>query len=299
MLTFSAIDVETANHDISSICQIGIVRVRNGEFTEHWQTLIDPEVPFHSRNTRIHGFSESDVEGSPTLPAVHDELRRQLTGSVLVSHMPFDRISFERAMQRYGLEQLQVTWLDSAKIARLAWPDKYRHRGYGLKNIATDLNISFRHHDALQDASAAAEIVLRACLACNKDIEDWLDLCNSKSISRAPKSATSLRQNLRLAQPNADGPLFGETVAFTGTLSISKREAAEWATDAGCKVAKTVTRQVTILVVGVQDLRRLKGHTKSNSHRKAEQMIAKGREIQILSESEFFEMMGVEIWYED
>ena len=36
----------------------------------------------------------------------------------MASHTAFDRVAFERAMTRHNLEQLQVTWLDSAKIAR-------------------------------------------------------------------------------------------------------------------------------------------------------------------------------------
>ena len=66
-----------------------------------------------------------------------------MRGSVLISHTSFDRVAFERALTRYDLEQLQVTWLDSAKIARRAWPERYGRSGYGLKNIAKDLDISF------------------------------------------------------------------------------------------------------------------------------------------------------------
>ena len=47
-------------------------------------------------------------------------------------HTSFDRVAFERAMMRYDLEQLQVTWLDSARIARRAWPESYGSRGWGL-----------------------------------------------------------------------------------------------------------------------------------------------------------------------
>ena len=57
--------------------------------------------------------------------------------SVLISHTSFDRVAFERALTRYNLEQLQVTGLDSAKIARRAWPERY-----GLKNFAKDLDVS-------------------------------------------------------------------------------------------------------------------------------------------------------------
>ena len=43
MLTFNSIDVETANADRASICQIGIVRVRDGKIQDQWQTLVNPE----------------------------------------------------------------------------------------------------------------------------------------------------------------------------------------------------------------------------------------------------------------
>ena len=42
-LTFNAIDVETANADRASICQIGIVYVRDGEIRDQWRTLANPE----------------------------------------------------------------------------------------------------------------------------------------------------------------------------------------------------------------------------------------------------------------
>ena len=48
VLTFNSIDVETANADRASICQIGIVHVRNGEIEDQWQTLINPEDWFES-----------------------------------------------------------------------------------------------------------------------------------------------------------------------------------------------------------------------------------------------------------
>ena len=148
MLTFNAIDVETANVDRASICQIGIVHVRNGAIKDQWQTLVNPEDWFDPWNVSIHGIDEDDVKGSPTLPEVRGELGSRLRGSVLVSHTAFDRVACERAMMRYSLEQLQVTWLDSARIARRAWPDRFGRSGYGLKSIAMDLNVSFKHHDA-------------------------------------------------------------------------------------------------------------------------------------------------------
>jgi DNA polymerase-3 subunit epsilon len=86
---------------------------------------------------------------------------------------------------------------------------------------------------------------------------------------------------------NPDGPLFGETVVFTGTLSLKKSQMAEMAGEMGCDVANDVTRATTLVVVGNQDIRQLAGHSKSSKHRKAEALREKGLAIRVISESDF------------
>ncbi|MDE0002784.1 MAG: exonuclease domain-containing protein [Rhodospirillaceae bacterium] len=286
MLTFNAIDVETANVDRATICQIGIVHVRDGEIVNEWQTLVDPEDWFDPRNVSIHGIDEADVRGAPTLPEVRAELRDRLRGSLVASHTAFDRVAFERAMKRYELEQLQVSWIDSAVIARRTWPERYGRSGYGLKNVASDLGIEFRHHDALEDARAAAQIVLRAWGEKETKVEDWL-----RGVLRR-RSYTG--QASVAGGGNVDGPLFGEVVLFTGKLAVSRGEVAGMARDAGCTVVRGPSRKVTTLVVGTQDSTRLKGYRKSTKHRKVEGLIDQGARIRILSESDFFELIDVD-----
>ena len=169
-LTFNAIDVETANADPSSICQIGIVRIRDGEFKEQLSVLVNPEQRFNSANVRLHGIDEAKIQDSKTIPQVAAELRDWLEETVLASHTMFDRAALNGAMRRYGLTPIRATWLDSALIARRAWPERYQRRGVSLAIVAGDLGITFRHHDALEDARVAGEIVLRACLYTGLDI---------------------------------------------------------------------------------------------------------------------------------
>ena len=173
--TFNAIDVETANADPSSICQIGIVRIRDGEIKEQLSLLVNPEQGFNPVNVRLHGIEEAWVRDSETLPQVALRLRRLLEGAVLVSHTEFDRVALDGAMRRYGLAPIRATWLDSAKIARRAWPEKFGRR-WSLAVVAGSLGITFRHHDAVEDARAAGEIVLRACRHTELDIDGWLEL---------------------------------------------------------------------------------------------------------------------------
>jgi DNA polymerase-3 subunit epsilon len=42
-MQFVAIDVETANPNMGSICQVGLARFVNGQLAEEWCTLVDPE----------------------------------------------------------------------------------------------------------------------------------------------------------------------------------------------------------------------------------------------------------------
>ncbi len=159
-LTFNVVDVETANYDRATICQIGVVHVVNGRIRDEWSTLVDPEEEFTSRFTEIHGISTEQVMDAPVLPDIWNDLRNIVENQVLISHSAFDRTALDKAADSYNLNRLRVRWYDSVKIARNAWPQMPgRH---GLKNLAAQLDIRFRHHDALEDARAAAMVVLRA-----------------------------------------------------------------------------------------------------------------------------------------
>ena len=118
-LMFDAIEIETANADHSSICQIGPVRVCNGEFRERLSALINPEARFYSTNIMVHGIGEATVKGNGTLPQVQSEPSRFILWVVLVSHTAFDRVALNGATDRYEFEAIRATWLDSAMIARI------------------------------------------------------------------------------------------------------------------------------------------------------------------------------------
>ena len=193
-LTFNAIDVETANADPYSICQIGIVQVHGGQILGQLSLLVNPEEPFNPLNVRLHGIDEGTIQDSKTLPELHTELCRHLAKTVLVSHTEFDRIALEGAMSKYGLEQPPTTWLDSSTVARLAWPSRFGRRR-GLASIAGDLGIAFEHHNAVEDARAAAEIVLLACQSTGLDVEEWLDIAKTtfdKGVRSARTSAVGI-----------------------------------------------------------------------------------------------------------
>ncbi len=174
-LTFNAIDVETANRTRASICQIGLIIVRDGTISDAMSILVNPEEDFEPINTNIHGIESRTVQGALTMPLIHPKFSELTDGTIMVSHSSFDRQALERAIQKYGLQMPRVRWLDSGRIAQAAWPDRYGRDGWNLKKIAEDLGISFQHHEAVDDARVAAEIVLHACRNTGLDLDDWLD----------------------------------------------------------------------------------------------------------------------------
>ena len=273
---FVAIDVETANPDLASICQIGLVSFVDGEIRASWQTLVNPENYFEPINTSIHGIEEHDVVDAPRFPEVAPDVARMLGGHVVVSHMPFDRTALIRVYDRHSLPHIDCMWLDSAAVCRRAWP-QFRERGYGLAHVAEWCEIEFQHHNAEDDARAAGLILIHAMRDTGLGVQDWLRRVKEPF----DPGATASRSG------NPDGPLVGEVVVFTGALSMPRRTAVNLAVSAGCDVATSVGKQTTVVVVGDQDLRRLAGHEKSAKLRKAEVLISKGQAIRILGESDF------------
>lgn len=281
-MNFVVIDVETANSDLSSICQVGIASFSNGILHSVWESLVNPEDDFDPINVSIHGIDEEIVLHSPNWGAVYPRVTSLLGGQIVVSHTAFDRIALRRACEKNNRANCECQWLDSARVVRRAWPI-FSHSGYGLANVALHFGIQYREHDALEDARCAGEIVLRAIAETGLGVEQWLQRVKQPI---SPSAGLPMTRD-----PNLDGPLFGEVLVFTGMLSIPRHQAADMASVMGCKVEATVTKHTTLLVVGDQDIRRLAGREKSSKHRKAEELISKGQGIRIIIESDFQRIM--------
>jgi len=286
-MNFTAVDVETANADMSSICQIGAASFADGELIDQWKTLIDPKAHFDWFNIGIHGIRPEAVAGAPTFSDIHAELCSRLGQRVIVTHTHFDRVALHQASAKAALPQIECKWLDTARVARRTW-EEFSWSGYGLENICDKTGYKFKHHDALEDAKAAGNILLAACKETGFDLERWLSRVSEPIDSSRISSGKAIKR-----EGNPDSPLYGEVIVFTGTLQITRSEAADLASKVGCSVAQGVTKKTTLLCVGDQDLDKLAGHSISSKHRKADGLIEKGQSIRIIRESDFVEMVGL------
>ena len=285
-MEFVAIDVETANADMASICQIGLAKFKDGQLVEEWSSLINPEDYFDFINIDIHGITEKDVVGAPTFFEIVGDLSNYLSGSVCVSHTHFDRVSIGRALEKYTLNSIDAIWLDSARVARRTW-EECAWRGYGLSNVCGIIGYKFKHHDALEDAKASGQVLIAAIEKTGLDVDSWLKRVHQ------PIDPTNISTGSAINRDgNPEGELYGEVLVFTGALEIPRKEAADLAASIGCTVVSGVTKKTTLLVVGDQDITKLAGKEKSSKYLKAEQLIAKGQEIRIIKESDFKELVN-------
>jgi DNA polymerase-3 subunit epsilon len=271
-MRFIAIDVETANVNMASICSIGAAVFEGGVMTDKWYSLVDPKDYFDGVNISIHGIDETQVMGAPTFKEVAEKIDQLVSGNVVVTHTHFDRVAMHQAALRWTVPPLACTWLDSARVARRTWAECAR-RGYGLSDVCKRIGYSFEHHNALEDAKASGQVMLAAM--------------RDAMLNRVtqPVGGSIKRDG------NPDGSLAGEVVVFTGALDIPRHEAADLAASIGCAVGSTVTKKTKLLVVGDTDIARLAGHSKSSKHRKAEEMAMQGHPIRIIRETDFRELI--------
>lgn len=282
-MDFVALDFETANPRLTSICQVGASVFRNGVLARSYCVDVDPDDYFDPIHISIHGIDERRVAGAPRYAAVHDELASIIGGAIAVTHTSFDRTALHRTCAHHGLPTAECRWLDSSMVVRRAWPE-FARSGYGLGNVSRHLGLEFRHHDAGEDSRVTGEILMHAIGLTGLSLEDWLEWVRQPI---TPSASASVAQ---VGRP--DGPVSGEVIVFTGALAIPRREAAALAAQIGCDVGDGVTKQTTLLVVGDQDLARLcDGETKSSKHRKAEAAIRDGQSIRILSEADFLSLV--------
>lgn len=289
-MNFVALDVETANSDPKSICQIGVAVFKDGELVESWGSLINPQTYFDWMNIQIHGISEEDVKEAPLLHQVKEKLDQLIGDSIVGIYSSFDKVALER-----NFSQVDYQWLDIAKVVRRTW-EQVAYSGYGLGNVCRINDIQIvKHHDAVADAIAAGQVLVAALNAKQITLEDCQSLVQRKIstlISQGKMAEGVNPTNVIIDGGNPDGDWFGDVLCFTGELRMPRIEASILASQLGFDVGKGVTKKTNYLVKGQQDLAKLNGKTMSSKEEKALSLIKKEQDIVVISEDDFFYMIG-------
>lgn len=150
-----ALDLETTGLDsyADEIIQIGIVRFRDGEIIETFDTLIDPGVPIPSHVTILTGISNNDVDGAPAIEDLLDHIAEFIGDAPVIGH----RIDFDLGfLNRYRVAT-RNPYIDTYELASVLLPRAPR---YNLNALTEQLGLAdlTNAHDALADSIAAANL---------------------------------------------------------------------------------------------------------------------------------------------
>lgn len=159
-MNFIALDFETANHYRKSICSIGLVKVENGVIVDEFYSLVKP-TPFNFEPllTKIHGLTEVDCLNAPEFKYLWPSVSSWFHNQIILGH----NVSFEKSVLKHLSLEHQIDFkvmdfLCTLNIARKLLPELDNHK---LPKIYNHLfNKKMRHHNALEDARATAEIMI-------------------------------------------------------------------------------------------------------------------------------------------
>ncbi|AIU30778.1 DNA polymerase III PolC [Corynebacterium ulcerans] len=342
-LDFAAVDVETANDDWGSICQIGVVKVKDGVITDKREWLCQPPAAinhFASANIAIHGIRPDDVATAQPFSECFAEML-SFTGDLpLAAHnAQFDMTAFFRAAQADNVALPTVSFGCSLALSRAANLGTPNHK---LPTVAKHLNVDLtNHHNATADAAACAGIIIN--LVQKADVQgSFADVCAALGFSQgqlsaqrvypvlkkkpsslvesaaataatppplekvqAPAKATGSQPRKAAApwakaatpevipEANSDadphGRLFQQNVTLTGDFEpFDKGKLWDGIAEQGGTIGKNVTKKTTILVCGPWA-------SKTSKQKRAEELIAKGQNIQIWTAEDLFAQLGLDV----
>jgi DNA polymerase III epsilon subunit family exonuclease len=157
---FVVFDLETtgAKSPPCRITEIGAWRVRNGEVTDEFQTLINPEIPIPRFITHLTGISDGMVADAPLFADIAYDFLEFIGDSILVAHNSgFDMRFLNHEIGRvFGSYRLVNPCLCTVLLSRKLLPDITNHK---LKTVAEHYSIDLiNHHRASDDAKATAHI---------------------------------------------------------------------------------------------------------------------------------------------
>jgi DNA polymerase-3 subunit epsilon len=308
-MDFVAMDFETANSFRGSPCEIGLVRVRNGQITETYQTLLYQD-NFDGFNMALHGITPKKVKDAPEFKAVWPTVRDFIGNDPVVAHYA----AFDTGVMRdsLGIEAFEtpLTYFCTVVLAR----QLLKLPSYRLPWVADALNIEFEEtHRSLADAMAVAEITLALSRTANLSSlfeiaesvnvrpgtitsEGWKGSVHKSEYAGRMTSAqrAEILESIPASELYEDPDFSGKDVVFTGALGSMTREEAHLLVMKAGGVPKTsVTKKTNLLVFGQQEAYALRPGAKfSNKMEKAMALIESGASLEVVDEETFLQMIN-------
>ena len=157
--TFCVFDLETTGLSFRTekITEVGIMKVKNGEVIDKFETFVNPEKHIPERVQEVTHITDDMVMNAPTIEEILPKMMEFFGDSVLVAH----NADFDTSFIRYNCEQqglkFENTYLDTLRLAKDLFPN---YKKYKLGIIAENLGIKVEvAHRALDDVDTTVKVM--------------------------------------------------------------------------------------------------------------------------------------------
>lgn len=284
---YTVLDIETTGLDPSfdAIIEVSASRIRKNQIEDTFTALVKPDYPIDEFISELTGITNEMLASAPSINEVLPEFFHFIGDDIVVGHnVNFDVNFLYDQSDDLGLPPFKNDFIDTMRLARKLFPDLPNHKlgtlvdFFGIKQDT--------EHRAAADCEATNTVYQKICEYISTYSIDLPTLFARKTYRAADIHAEC--DNF-----DEDSPLFGKVFVFTGVLErMTRTEAMQIVVNAGGTCGDNVTAKTNFLVLGNNDYcTNIKGG-KSNKQKKAEGLMLKGKDISIISEDVFYDMIA-------
>lgn len=288
---YVVLDLETTglSPQKEQIIEIAMIKIAEGKQVDEYHTLLNPCCHISSFITRLTGISNQDVEGSPTIRDVLQEIDKFLNGFLIVGHnVTFDLSFLQAAYQNTWGEECLFYYLDTLSVSRAVFPNLPKHK---LEFLIEQFELADEQtHRALDDVICTQKLLER-CIS-DSGFSDHCIRIKSKGEATCGTFCGSVIPNQVTSKENICDkihPFYGKSIVFTGNFTVPKQVLIHKALNVGALVKTAVSSKTDYLVVGMQNMNLVDDRGMSTKEEKAHELVADGKaDIEFLSELAFY-----------
>ena len=250
-VNFTAFDFETATYDRMP-CQLGLVVVREGKIIEEKEYLIKPpENKYDPGCTKTHQITSKDTELCQEFNDIWNEIKPYFHHELMVAHnIDFDIDVLHKICNFYNLDKaIPLCFYDTMLI--------FNNRS--LLDVTSALKIKMeKHHDALNDARACAEIYMEYLKGIDlKTLKYPERKIRNKSINKEvfnpdhKISSDAKKQDLSIVE-DIDNPFYNKKIVISGTFENYpiRNDLALLLKKYGADINGSISKETNIFIAG-------------------------------------------------
>ncbi len=174
---YCVFDLETTgiSHITEKITEIGIIKIKNGEIIDTFETFVNPEKPIPEEVVNVTHITDDMVKDAETIDKIMPKVLEFMGDSVLVAH----NADFDIGYMKYNCEQLGLpfnnTHIDTLRLAKAIFPEFSRYKlGFIADKLGIRVDVAHRALDDVKTLVAVfKEMIERAKDKNAKTIDDF------------------------------------------------------------------------------------------------------------------------------